>query len=122
LPICLQEVSDWLEELWWLDSKEQWNPLAKGVRLPCCGATIPINALDYRSDAGFARFRIAVQEPALSWRDVSPLPFGIAVFGGEPDPQHIKPNWWFTAWLSDERLFRVGEILGCTVKQFFQRI
>lgn len=76
----------------WPEWMSRMAETGRRILLPCCGAEVPLNDLDYRWPAGFARF---VLEAA------NPVPDG---------------------WLPDEQANRLGEILRCRVRQILARV
>ena len=65
-PLTKQKI----DEVWWSNTveavyeKNQFQDLT--VFVPCCGARISLNDLDYQPSQGFARFVIEVTEPEIS--------------------------------------------------------
>ena len=46
-----------------LELEALWNDLA--ARMPCCGAVVPFTALTFDWPAGFARFRLSIDNPQV---------------------------------------------------------
>jgi hypothetical protein len=61
-PICGTE----LDEAWWqkaMDAAYRTNFANLSVILPCCGAMLSLNDLQYEWPAGFARFTLEIRNP-----------------------------------------------------------
>ena len=65
-PHCGTEI----DTEWWNDLIEAHSEIAfatLAVKVPCCDAATSVDALDYDWPCGFARFEIAVWNPARDW-------------------------------------------------------
>ncbi|WP_416968582.1 hypothetical protein [Streptomyces sp. 4F14] len=67
-PACGEEID--LD--WWFELEEEHSETgftSLDVAVPCCGAVLPLDSLDYDYPCGFARFRIAVWDAERWFED-----------------------------------------------------
>jgi endogenous inhibitor of DNA gyrase (YacG/DUF329 family) len=66
-PECGQAIDEWWTHA--MDNAQRENFQHLEVQVPCCGKKCSLNDLQYEWPAGFARFGIEVEQPAISLSD-----------------------------------------------------
>ncbi len=65
-PRCAAQIdTDWWGDL--LEERFETGFDNLAVPLPCCGAEVSLNELDYDWPCGFAKFEIAIWDPERAW-------------------------------------------------------